>query len=79
MAAVIPMGVIGKVRKPGNSPQLRTLTPFCITPGEKSACISGAEFKSTMALAASMSGSCRKAPFLLKKVLPGQMGGPDVL
>lgn len=22
---------------------------------------------------------CRRAPFLLKKVLPGQMGGPDVL
>jgi hypothetical protein len=34
MAAVIPMGVIGNGRTPGNSPRLRTLAPFCITPGE---------------------------------------------
>lgn len=34
MAAVIPMGVIGSGRTPGNSPRLRTLAPFCITPGE---------------------------------------------
>lgn len=34
MAAVIPMGVIGNGRTPGNSPRLKTLAPFCITPGE---------------------------------------------
>lgn len=32
-AAVIPMGVIGKGRTPGNSPRLRARAPFCITPG----------------------------------------------